>query len=335
MSRLSAHHDPAGPSLADAACIAAHPDGERLQAYLTVLETERQYSPHTLRAYHHALAELARLAESRSLGALSHVEIRGAVARAHGAGLDGRTIGHRLSVWRAFYRWLALQTPLAANPVDGVRAPRTRKRLPKALSTDDARTLMEAQAADTSPEALRDQAILELFYSSGLRLAELIGLDVHYQDSGGYRSAGWLDLDAAEVTVTGKGNKRRAVPVGSKAVAALQRWLGVRGEFLADDPYPLFLSARGKRMLPGTVRERIKRIAREAGIPANVHPHVLRHSFASHVLQSSSDLRAVQDMLGHASIASTQVYTSLDFQYLARIYDGAHPRARKRAEHED
>jgi integrase/recombinase XerC len=186
-----------------------------------------------------------------------------------------------------------------------------------------------AQGQDDT--AIRDRAMLELFYSSGLRLAELVGLDAQYTDRDGYRSEGWLDLDSADVTVTGKGGRRRIVPVGSKAVIALRAWLGVRPTWLKSDPYPLFVSVRGARMSPSVVRATVKRLALAAGIPANVHPHVLRHSFATHLLQSSGDLRAVQELLGHASVAATQVYTSLDFQYLAKIYDAAHPRAKKQS----
>jgi len=232
-------------------------------------------------------------------------------------------------VWRSFYRWLGVHGEVGANPVSGIRAPKQKKTLPKALSADDANALMEAPSANT-PEALRDHAMLELFYSSGLRLAELIDLDVGYAQLDGYKSSGWIDLDAAEVTVTGKGQRRRSVPVGAKAIAALHAWLAVRAQMVRLDPHPLFVSARGKRMSPGVVRLRIKQMALAAGIPANVHPHVLRHSFATHVLQSSGDLRAVQEMLGHASITATQVYTALDFQHLAKIYDSAHPRAKKR-----
>lgn len=255
--------------------------------------------------------------------------MRGAVARAHAGGLSARSIAHRLSAWRAFYRWLAQRIDMPANPVAAVRAPKRPKTLPKALSVDDASALMDAPLAGTT-ESIRDHAILELFYSSGLRLAELIGLDVMYTQADGYRSAGWLDLAEAEVTVRGKGNKERKVPVGRKAIDALNAWLAVRGEFVKHDPHPLFVSVRGNRMSPGVVRERVKRAALAAGIPANVHPHVLRHSFATHVLQSSGDLRAVQELLGHASVSATQVYTSLDFQHLAKIYDSAHPRAKKR-----
>jgi len=298
-------------------------------AYLSSLEHERRLSAHTLRGYTHELDELKKLANGRALESLTAIDIRGAVARAHAGGLTARSIAHRLSAWRAFYRWLAGRVELPANPVATVRAPKQPKTLPKALSVDDTHKLMEAPVAGNT-EGLRDHAMLELFYSSGLRLAELVGLDVHFADGDGYRSAGWLKLDAAEVEVLGKGNRRRVVPVGSKALVALRAWLAVRGEFVKLDPHPLFLSTRGKRMSPNAVRERVKRMALLAGIPANVHPHVLRHSFATHVLQSSGDLRAVQELLGHASITATQVYTALDFQHLAQVYDQAHPRAKKR-----
>lgn len=300
-----------------------------VERYLETLTHERKLSAHTLASYTRELGELTALAKGRPLSALQAADIRNAAARAHAAGLSARSIAHRLSVWRGFYRWLSLYAGLAANPVAAVRAPKQPRLLPKALSADDAATLMNSLGGDT-PEALRDRAMLELFYSSGLRLAELIGLDARYAATPEYRSAGWLDLDAAEVTVTGKGERRRSVPVGSKALSALRAWLAVRSEMLRHDPHPLFVSVRGARMSPSVVRLRVKRLALAANIPANVHPHVLRHSFATHVLQSSGDLRAVQEMLGHASIAATQIYTSLDFQHLAKIYDAAHPRAKKR-----
>ncbi|NML33418.1 tyrosine recombinase XerC [Paraburkholderia antibiotica] len=300
-----------------------------IAAYLSHLEHERRLSAHTLRGYTHEFDELKRLANGRPLESLSAVDIRGAVARAHAGGLSARSIGHRLSAWRAFYRWLAGRVEMPANPVAAVRAPKQAKLLPKALSVDDAARLMDNPPA-SSPEGLRDHAMLELFYSSGLRLAELVGLDVRFTEVDGYRSAGWLKLDSGEVEVLGKGNRRRIVPVGSKAVAALNAWLAARDQMVRHDPHPLFLSVRGNRLSPNVVRERVKRAALVAGIPANVHPHVLRHSFATHVLQSSGDLRAVQELLGHASITATQVYTGLDFQHLARVYDSAHPRAKKR-----
>jgi integrase/recombinase XerC len=242
--------------------------------------------------------------------------------------LSARSIAHRLSAWRAFYRWLAERIELPANPVGTVRAPKQPKRLPKALSVDDAAALMEADRSGDA-EGLRDQAILELFYSSGLRLAELVGLDVAFAEGDGYRSAGWLDLASAEVTVLGKGKRRRTLPVGRKAVDALLAWLSVRGQFVKLDAHPLFLSARGARMSPNVVRTRVKRAALIAGIPANVHPHVLRHSFATHLLQSSGDLRAVQELLGHASVATTQIYTLVTKEHLREVYFTSHPRARR------
>lgn len=304
-------------------------DTELIAAYLDSLAHGRRLSEHTLRSYTHELQALTALANGRALASLAATDIRSAVARAHSGGLSARSIAHRLSAWRAFYRWLAERIELPANPVATVRAPKRPKRLPKALSVDDANALMEAGTSE-SAEGLRDQAILELFYSSGLRLAELVGLDAVFAEGDGYRSAGWLSLDTAEVTVLGKGKRQRTVPVGKKAVQALEAWLAVREQFVRRDPHPLFVSVRGARMSPNVVRERIKRAARTAGIPANVHPHVLRHSFATHLLQSSGDLRAVQELLGHASVAATQIYTSLDFQHLAQVYDVAHPRAKKR-----
>jgi len=302
--------------------------------YLASLEHERRLSAHTLRGYTHELDELKKLAGARPLEKITPADVRGAVARAHAGGLSARSIAHRLSAWRAFYRWLAGHIELDANPVAAVRAPKRAKTLPKALSVDDTQRLMEAPgpavAEGHGAEALRDHAILELFYSSGLRLAELVGLDVRYVKRDGYESVGWLKRDAAEVEVHGKGNRHRVVPVGRKALDALDAWLAVRDTLVKHDNAPLFVSVRGNRMAPGVVRERVKRAALAAGIPANVHPHVLRHSFATHLLQSSGDLRAVQELLGHASIAATQVYTSLDFQHLAKVYDTAHPRAKKR-----
>jgi integrase/recombinase XerC len=304
-------------------------DSELIAEYLAGLAHARRLSEHTLRSYAHELEMLVQLAGGRTLASLTATDMRGAVARAHAGGLSARSIAHRLSAWRAFYRWLGERHELPANPVAAVRAPKQPKRLPKALSVDDATALMEASPPPNA-EGVRDHAILELFYSSGLRLSELVGLDVAFVEESGYRSAGWLDLSCAEVTVLGKGKRVRTVPVGRKALEAIGAWLAVRGQFVKAEPNPLFLSVRGQRMSPNAVRERVKRAALAAGIPANVHPHVLRHSFATHLLQSSGDLRAVQELLGHASVAATQIYTSLDFQHLARIYDTAHPRAKKR-----
>ena len=317
----------------------------RYHDYLQNLATQRRLSPHTVEGYRHDLAELERLigaafappAAAPALEALGHFHIRKFASQMHGAGLHPRSIARRLSAWRGFFNWLSEQVPLASNPVDGVRPPKRGKPLPKALSADDAVQLVSNSRPGRdplAPDQLCDRAMFELLYSSGLRVSELVSLDAAYVQEDGYASPGWIDYAGGEVTVTGKGSKKRVVPVGAAALAALRAWLAVRPQLLRAEQdtarHALFLSLRGKRMTARMVQVRIKAHALALGIPTDVHPHVLRHSFASHVLQSSGDLRAVQEMLGHASISSTQVYTSLDFQRLAQVYDAAHPRARKR-----
>lgn len=309
-----------------------------IAGYLQHLQTERKLSSHTLDNYHRDLAQLTELLPglpSATLAGLTQFDIRRCASQLHARGLAPSSIARKLSAWRGFFAWLALQQPLTANPVDGVKAPKRAKALPKALGVDDAVRLVSSPVAatDNPANALCSKAMFELLYSSGLRVSELTSLDLVYSRDGEHESQGWLDLDAAELIVTGKGNKRRSVPIGRAALAALRDWLPVRASLAkpapAADARALFLSSRGKRITVREVQKRIKAHAQALGIPADVHPHVLRHSFASHVLQSSGDLRAVQEMLGHASIASTQVYTSLDFQRLAQVYDAAHPRAKK------
>jgi len=333
--------------------------GDAIERYLGRLRSERGCSPRTLASYRldlRALAGLARSGDSRDTVAarapaagvaargaaplaepdwcgVSEHRVRRWVAASARAGLSARSIARRLSAWRGFFDWLAAQGEASANPARGVRAPRAPRRLPKALAPDVAVRFVEAPQGEGF-EALRDQAMLELFYSSGLRLSELTSLDVRHFDGPGGASAGWIDLDEAELTVRGKGGRTRSVPIGRQARDALRRWLAVRGSW--SDSHPggderaLFLSNLGRRLANRTVQVRLKQLAIARGVPVDVHPHVLRHSFASHLLQSSGDLRAVQELLGHASIATTQVYTSLDFQRLAAVYDAAHPRARRR-----
>jgi integrase/recombinase XerC len=309
-----------------------------IAGYLQHLQTERKLSGHTLDNYHRDLAQLTELVSglpSATLAGLTQFDIRRCTSQLHARGLAPSSIARKLSAWRGFFAWLALQQPLTTNPVDGVKAPKRSKALPKALGVDDAVRLVSSPVAatDNPANALCSKAMFELLYSSGLRVSELTSLDLVYSRDGEHESQGWLDLDAAELVVTGKGNKRRSVPIGSAALAALRDWLSVRASLAkpapAADARALFLSSRGKRITVREVQKRIKAHAQALGIHADVHPHMLRHSFASHVLQSSGDLRAVQEMLGHASIASTQVYTSLDFQRLAQVYDAAHPRAKK------
>lgn len=306
---------------------------EALARYLARLRFERGYSPATLKSYQHDLNLLVQLLGGREWAQLEERDIRRWVADATRAGLAARTIARRLSAWRGFLDQLATEGTIGANPARSVSAPRMPRRLPKALAPDLAVRLVAFEPDDTF-ETVRDKAMVELLYSTGLRLAELAGLDLRYCDEPGYRSACWLALAESEVTVRGKGGKSRTVPVGAAARTALEHWLAVRNTWLEGhqdaDLRPLFLSSRGRRLSHRAIQVRIKRLAVRLGIPVDVHPHVLRHSFASHLLQSSGDLRAVQELLGHASIVTTQVYTSLDFQRLAAVYDAAHPRAHRK-----
>jgi integrase/recombinase XerC len=297
----------------------ADPRRDLVAAYLDHLAVERRLAEATRVAYAHGLdALLAAVPDVAPQDMRTH-HVRRAVAQLRARSLDGRTIARVLSSWRGFFRWLARHHGLAADPCAGVRAPKVGRALPKALTPDEARQLLDRKAGDVLER--RDKAMFELCYSSGLRLAELVGLDLADTRS---------MLRDNEITVTGKGRKTRTVPVGAKAVAALREWVAARAEIAGPDEPALFVGARGERVNPAVVRRRLARWALGAGIGQHVHPHVLRHSFASHVLQSSSDLRAVQEMLGHASISTTQVYTHLDFQHLAKVYDAAHPRAKKK-----
>jgi len=274
-------------------------------------------SPKTAQSYAVDLNHLFELLGERPLAGVDVHQARRFVAVLHGRGFHGRSLARMLSAWRGFYRYLARDHGFAHNPFQGIRAPKTMKTLPKALSPDEAARLVDLQGDE--PETVRDRAIIELFYSSGLRLSELT--HVRMQD---------LDLREGSVRVTGKGNKTRVVPVGSRARTAIAAWLPLRAELAGPDQPLLFVNAKGRPINPRTVQKRLEMWAVRQGISQHVHPHMLRHSFASHVLQSSGDLRAVQEMLGHASISSTQIYTHLDFQYLAKIYDAAHPRAKKK-----
>ena len=308
-----------------------------IERYLAELLTQRKYSTHTVAAYRRDLQDLTDLAGPTDLASLTHFQIRQFAARLHAQKIGSRSIARKLSAWRGFYVWLSQQVSLPANPIDGVKPPKHARRLPKALSQDDAVRLVSTATTSNPDPATQacNRAMFELLYSSGLRVSELAALDLRYIQESDYTSASWLNLDAHEVIVTGKGNKQRSVPVGQPAVEALRTWLDARTA-LADKAsgparFALFLGPRATRITPRTIQARLKEHAQSLGIPVNVHPHVLRHSFASHVLQSSGDLRAVQEMLGHSSIASTQVYTALDFQRLAQVYDAAHPRARKKS----
>jgi integrase/recombinase XerC len=293
-------------------------DGPTLAAdYLNALEHQRRLSRATLRNYAHAIHALLAF-QKDNLEALEPAQVRRYVAMLHAKGQSPRTLALTLSAWRGFYRWLARHRNFGANPVLGIRAPKAARPLPKALSVESAQQLL-SPSEKNSPAERRDLAMFELLYSSGLRLGELVALNV---------DDGRLDLQHAEVTVTGKGSKTRTVPVGAKAREAISEWLAVRRA--ASGERALFTGARGRRISPRMVEARLRSWAQRRGLRERVHPHMLRHSFATHVLQSSQDLRAVQEMLGHASISTTQVYTHLDYQALAKVYDAAHPRAKKK-----
>jgi integrase/recombinase XerC len=301
------------------------PDADLVRRYLDHVRVEKRLADRTVVLYTGDLQRLNQQAAETGLGLrqVQTAHIRRWVAQMHSAGRSARGIALILSGWRGFYVWLGRQGELDHNPVQGVRAPKAGKPLPKALGVDESVALASFTQADDDPAlAARDACLTELLYGCGLRIGELLGLDALPSA----QARGWIDLQAGEAQVLGKGSKRRSVPVGAAALAALALWLQARAAWVKDDP-ALFIGARGQRLTPQHIRVRLKRRSQLAGLATPVHPHMLRHSYASHLLQSSGDLRAVQELLGHASIGSTQVYTRLDFQHLARVYDAAHPRA--------
>lgn len=303
-------------------------DHDWVSAYLSHVRDHKRLAERTVALY---TLDLARLTDwaCESGVALTEVDpthIRRWVAQMHSAGRSPRGIALIVSGWRGFYAWMTRQGHMNHNPVQGVRTPKAGKPLPKALGVDDSVRLAQHQQASDPPELeARDACITELLYGCGLRIGELVGLDVQ----AGEGSAGWIDVQDGVAHVLGKGSKRRSVPIGRGALEALQAWLQVRAQWLGPEQtsLALFVGERGQRLTPQHIRVRLKRRSQLAGLSTPVHPHMLRHSFASHVLQSSGDLRAVQELLGHASISTTQVYTRLDFQHLAKVYDAAHPRA--------
>jgi integrase/recombinase XerC len=287
-----------------------------LEDFVTYLRG-RQYSPRSVALYSGDVQRLAQCAAGLGPGQIGPSDVRRCLASLHARGYATKSLARVLSAWRSFFNYLGREGRVSANPCSGIRPPKGARRLPHTLSPDELQQLLDAPEEDVA--GMRDRAMFELMYSSGLRLAELVGLSTRD-----------LSMDTGEVTVTGKGRKTRIVPVGAKALTALAAWLAVRGELAHGDEEAMFVGTRGGRISPRVVETRLRRLALVRGLTQRVHPHALRHSFASHVLQSSGDLRAVQEMLGHASLSTTQVYTHLDFQHLAKIYDAAHPRAKKK-----
>ena len=319
---------------ADAAPISAA-DAALVERYLEHVRVEKRLAERTLALYSLDLEKLAQFAAQSgvALTTVGNHHVRRWVAQMHAGGRSGRGIALILSGWRGFYAWLGREGLISANPVQDVRAPRQPRPLPKALGVDEAVQLADHHDEEDDPWLdARDAAMVELLYGGGLRVGELIGLDVAPSDAALRAGRGWIDLLGAEVQVQGKGDKRRTVPVGRGALQALQQWLAVRDQVAAQPQaaQALFIGRRGTRLTAQSVWQRLKRRSLRAGLATPVHPHMLRHSFASHVLQSSGDLRAVQELLGHANIGTTQVYTRLDFQHLAKAYDAAHPRARRK-----
>lgn len=296
---------------------------QKIEAFLSHLQLERRLSPHTVSAYRRDLDCLSAFCDAEDIGGWRELKthhLRRFAANSHAHGLSPRSIQRRLSGVRSFLRYLVREGELSSNPGVAISAPRAPQRLPNTLDVDQMGRLLEIRGDD--PITNRDRAMLELLYSSGLRLGELVGLDL-----------GDVDLAENLVRVTGKGRKTRLVPVGRYARDAVAQWLRQRATMASPDEQALFTGVRGRRINPRTVQSRVKHWARHSGLGQRVHPHLFRHSFASHLLQSSSDLRGVQEMLGHANISTTQIYTHLDFQHLARVYDRAHPRAKKSGEH--
>lgn len=289
-----------------------------LCGFLNHLHNEYRYSPLTVENYSRDIFRLFKLAGVTPLNKLEPHQVRRFIAKLHGNGLGGKSLARMLSAWRSFYFYLIRDHQFKENPCIGLRAPRSSRNLPHTLSPDEAVRMMELPTIGNTL-AVRDKAIFELLYSSGLRLTELVNLDPIA-----------LDFTDSTVRVTGKGNKTRIIPIGSHAISALQTWLVIRGQLAKPNETALFVNRNGSRIGPRTIQLRMASWGIKQGITSRVHPHRLRHSFASHVLQSSGDLRAVQEMLGHTSISTTQVYTHLDFQYLSKIYDTAHPRAKKK-----
>ena len=291
----------------------------QLARFFIYLESERKYSIHTLSAYRRDLQAFSQFCQEQDKTSWSDINealIRQFVSTQHRKGLSGRSLQRRLSAVRSLFNYLCRHHGLAGNPAEGVPAPKSPKRLPETLGVDQLNNLLTS--SDDEPLVCRDHAMLELLYGCGLRLSELTGLDLSD-----------IDWQQQIISVTGKGNKQRRLPFGEKAASALKVWLKARAELSKQDEAALFLSNKGQRISNRSVQMRLKQWALKKGLDSNAYPHMFRHSFASHILESSSDLRAVQELLGHANLSTTQIYTHLDFQHLAGVYDKAHPRSRK------
>ena len=316
---------------------------ESMQSYLQWVALQKHLSTKTCENYArdlHLLMQMAQKNQWHEVHALTPHHIRQMIMQLHSQAHSPKSIARYLSSWRSYFRWMVLERGLALNPVQGIRAPKAAKSLPKALSVDDAVRLAGTNTAAAGLQGVklellaRDHALIELLYSSGLRVSEIVALDIvppNQHTPSEQQGDGWLDLTELQVHVLGKGSKPRIVPVGELAAQAVRSWLDMRATVKGAERTPaLFIGQNGTRLTTRSVQLRLGKYAQALGLPVHVHPHMLRHSFATHILQSSGDLRAVQEMLGHANLSATQIYTALDFQHLAKIYDAAHPRAKKK-----
>jgi len=292
---------------------------ELIEEYKKFITFEKRLSPASIKSYLRDIDELLKLDKNKELNSYKLENIRKNIAILHSKGLGGKSLSRMISSWRGLFSFLIHKYKFETNPTLGIKPPKSEKLLPQTLSVDQIIKLVDIK--DDSFLGLRDHAILELFYSSGLRLSELVNLN---QSD--------INFDDGTISVLGKGNKERVVPVGSHASEAIKKWLELRKKIsnLKAENKIIFLSQNAKKLTPRAIQYRLKFWAIKQGVPENIHPHLLRHSFASHLLQSSQDLRAVQELLGHANISTTQIYTHLDFQHLSKIYDNAHPRAKKK-----
>lgn len=291
---------------------------EFIEEYKKFIAFEKRLSSASIKSYLRDINELLRLNANKSFNNLTHEDIRKTIAILHSKGLGGKSLSRLISSWRGLFKFLIQKYNFEKNPASDIKAPKSKKLLPQTLSVDQTMKLVEIK--DTSFLGLRDRAILELFYSSGLRLSELVNVNIND-----------INFNDGTISVTGKGDKDRIIPIGSFALKAINKWMGIRKHIknLASSNQVLFLSKNAKKLTARAIQYRLKFWAIKQGVPENIHPHLLRHSFASHLLQSSQDLRAVQELLGHANISTTQIYTHLDFQHLSNIYDKSHPRAKK------
>jgi len=290
-----------------------------LQSFYQFLKTEKRYSPHTLASYKRDLSRFAEFCQQTKITAwqqIDHQHIRSYVAQVHRKGLGGKSIQRSLSSIRSLFNFLLRNKKAKQNPALGISAPKSPRKLPEVLSPDDLDDLMRLD--DTDPLAVRDMAMMELLYGCGLRLSELIGLNLNK-----------IEWQQQILDVMGKGSKQRIIPFGKKALYALKKWLKLRDQYANENEAAVFISQRGQRISASSVQQRLKKWAQVKGLDRKLYPHLMRHSYASHILESSHDLRAVQELLGHANLSTTQIYTHLDFQHLANVYDSAHPRARK------